>query len=125
MSPIRDGRQVGCRQNMNDLLSCYAQHHRGLAVQPLQKQAACGRWEDILVEDKRSTPAEVAACRLDFRAWLRRLDHRRRAVALRLAAGDTTCEAARRFRLSPARISQVRKELREDWDQFQAVPVAA
>src|SRR5207245_3465947 len=116
---IRDGRQVGYRQNVNDLLSCYAQRHRDFTIQPLQKQAANGRWEDILVEDKRSTPADVAACRLDFRAWLRRLDRRQRAVALRLAAGDSTCEAARHFRLSPARISQVRKELREDWDQFQ------
>ena len=122
---VRDGRQVGCRQNTNDLLSCYARHRRGFTVQALQKQGASGRWEDIVIQDKRSTPAEIAACRLDFRAWLLRLDRRQRAVALQLAAGNPPTDVARYAGLSRARISQLRRELRQDWEQFQAAPAAA
>jgi transposase-like protein len=105
--------------------SPYAQRRKGFTVEPLRQQDARGRWEDLVVEDKRSTPAEIAACRLDVRAWMRRLNPRRRAVALRLGGGETTKGAAQHFGLTPARISQYRQELRNDWDAFQGERVAA
>ena len=78
---VREGRRVGSKLNVKDVLSPYAQRRKGFTVEPLRHQNARGQWEDLVVEDKRSTPADVAACRLDFRAWLRRLDRRMRAVA--------------------------------------------
>jgi len=122
---VREGRRVGNRLNGNDAMSNYAQTQKGFEVEPLRRPNASGQWEDLVVEDKRSTPAEIAACRLDFRAWMRRLNPRRRAVALRLAGGETTQDAARRFRLSKSRISQYRQELRSDWQEFQGERVAA
>jgi hypothetical protein len=122
---VHQGRRVGSRLNVKDALSGYAQKRKGFTVQPLRRQNARGRWEDLVVEDKRSTPAEIAACRLDFRAWMRRLNPRRRAVALHLAGGETTKDAASHFRLSPARISQYRQELRHDWEAFQGERVVA
>jgi hypothetical protein len=56
---------------------------------------------------------------MDIDAWLRRLTRRNRRIAGALAAGGTTTEVARRFRLSAARISQLRGELRKDWQRFQ------
>jgi hypothetical protein len=50
-------------------------------------------------------PAEVAAWRIDFAEWLRRLTARLRKIALALAAGETTTAAARLFDVSPARIA--------------------
>jgi hypothetical protein len=71
------------------------------------------------VEDKRATPADVAACRIDFAEWLRRLSVRLRKIALALAAGETTKGAAEQFGLSPARISQIREGLKKNWEAFQ------
>ena len=82
------------------------------------------RFEPPSTLDKRSTPAEIAACRLDFQAWLRRLDRRRRAVAKRLAAGESTGEVACHFGVSTGRISQFRTELRDSWQAFQGERLA-
>jgi len=116
---VREGRRIGSRRNVFDVLSPYARQQKRLVVEDLSQRKECGGWEDLIVEDKRSTPAEIAACRLDFQAWLRKLDRRRRAVALRLAAGESTKEAASRFGVTLSRISQFRSELRDSWLAFQ------
>lgn len=120
---IRDGRQVGCRQNVNDVLSPLAQRRRGFLMESLDERSSCGDWQELI--DCRATPAEIVACRLDFSAWLGRLHRFKREVALRLAAGHTTNEAAQHFRVSQGRISQIRRELHESWNVFQGAPVAA
>jgi hypothetical protein len=71
------------------------------------------------VEDRYAGPAEVASTRLDFAAWLEELPKRLRKIALFLAAGETTSAAARRFRRSQGRISQIRRQLYEAWHQYQ------
>jgi len=121
---IRDGRQVGVKRNARDAMSGFAQLRKGFSVRPLPEPTTGGDWEE-LVEDRKASPAEIACCRVDFRDWLGRLKRFKRLVALRLAAGDSTSDAARHFRLSPGRVSQLRQELRQDWDEFQAVPNAA
>jgi len=121
---VRNGRQVGCSQNVRDAMSALAQRKHGFSVLPLPPHAAPGDWE-ALVEDRRANPADIAACRIDFRDWLARLKRFKRQVALQLAAGATTGDAARHFRLSLARVSQLRQELRADWDAFQGMTAAA
>jgi hypothetical protein len=46
-------------------------------------------------------------------------------IASWLAMGETTKKAAKRFRVSPGRISQLRRELQQDWDDFQGGPAFA
>lgn len=121
---IRDGRQVGCRRNVRDALSPCAQRRKGFAVETFLMRSSSGEWEEI-TDDRRANPADIACCRIDFRSWLGRLQRFKRQVALRLAGGDTTTEAAQHFKLSLARVSQLRRELQADWDQFQAAPAAA
>jgi len=116
---VKAGRQVGCRQSVRDVLSRESQAKQPLAVERLEHQDAHGQWQERLIVDRRATPAELVSCKLDFSAWLGRLVPRKREVALRLAAGDTTCEAARHFKLSPARLSQLRHELESNWNAFQ------
>ena len=117
---VRAGRQLGCRLNSFDLLSRYAQRRRGFQVQRLDQLDERDRhWKEVLVEDGRAGPAETAAARLDFAAWLRRLPARLRKVALALGAGETTKDAAEQFHLSPARVSQLRRWLKTNWDSFQ------
>jgi hypothetical protein len=120
----RGGRRIGRKQNVRDVMSRYAQRRNGFSVQALPPKAGGADWEELL-QDRRADPAEIAACRIDFREWLVRLKRFKRQVALQLAGGATTGEAAQHFRLSQARISQLRNELHQDWNRFHGVPVAA
>ena len=81
-------------------------------------------WLEVLVEDRRAGPAEVAATRIDFSAWLRCLPRRLRKIASFLAGGENTTAAAKRFRLSPGRVSQIRQELLQNWRRFQGDDLA-
>lgn len=119
---VREGRRVGSKLNALDVLSPYAQRLKGFSVQQLLEATELNKWQDLVVEDRRASPAEVAGFKIDFAAWLKRLKRPKRQVALRLVAGDTTSEVAGHFQLSPARVSQLRKELQIDWNKFQEVP---
>jgi len=76
-------------------------------------------WKEVLVEDKHAGPADIAAARIDFAAWLRLLPKRLRRIAETLAQGETTKKTAKRFHVSQGRISQLRRELEHNWDDFQ------
>jgi hypothetical protein len=116
---IRAKRQIGDRQNVRDVLSPVAQQQKRFVVKLLSERSAQADWE--LADGRRTTPADIAAWRIDFRCWLGRLQKFKRQVALRLVRGDTTSDAARHFGVSHGRISQLRQELRADWDNFQGV----
>jgi hypothetical protein len=75
-------------------------------------------WQEILIPDQTCTPAELAASRIDFPRWLKTLKSRDRKIALKLAAGETTSRVSRSHRLSPGRISQLRRELKAAWEAF-------
>jgi hypothetical protein len=63
-------------------------------------------------------PADIARTRIDFSDWLGSLKRRDRRVAAFLASGETTEAAAKKFKVSDGRISQLRKELAASWRQF-------
>jgi hypothetical protein len=115
----RAGRRVGNSVNVDDLTGPCCLQRNDVVLESLFSLAEDGRWQELVVEDKHSTPADIATTRLDFRAWLRRLDRPKRAAAKLLADGAATGEAAKRLRLSAARVSQLRRELKEDWEEFQ------
>lgn len=116
---VCDGRQVACPLNSYEILSPYAQRKHGFTVNRLQRPDETeGTWKEILVEDQTCTPAELAASRLDFDAWLGRLPRHKRRIASTLAGGETTSGAAKKFRVTPGRVSQLRRELAENWDEF-------
>jgi hypothetical protein len=118
---VAGGRKLGSSEGYRDVMSCSARRRYGFSVFSLSRKPTDVVWEAALVEDRhgRSTPAEIAICRLDFKSWLSGLDAKRRAVAKYLAAGEGTCATAKRFRLTAARVSQIRQELKESWEQFQ------
>ncbi len=120
VAQVRAGRRIGSRLRIRDVMSPYAQYKKQFFVEPLDQydeEEEC--WQQVLIEDKRATPAEVAACRIDFAEWLRQLTARLRRIPLALASGETTKGVAKQFRLSPARISQLREWLRKSWEAFQ------
>jgi hypothetical protein len=120
IAQIRDGRRVGNRRRIRDVMSGYAQRHKGFDVEHLEQyDRHDDRWLEIVIEDRRAGPAEIAACRIDFQNWLRVLPRRQRKIALVLATGEPTSTAAKRFGVTAARISQLRLWLRESWQEFQ------
>jgi len=123
---VRDGRRVGSKMNAHDVSSGYAQRRRNFVLKTLDLfDDAKQEWKEVLVEDKHAGPADTAASRLDFDAWLRLLPQRSRRIAETLAKGETTQRTAKRFRVSSGRISQLRRELQQDWDDFQGEPAFA
>jgi hypothetical protein len=93
----------------------------GFQLVSIEDRATDGHsnWIDLLSATRRTTPADLAALRIDFAHWLSGLTHRRREIALCLAVGEGTSNVAARYRVTPARISQIRRELADGWHRFQ------
>jgi hypothetical protein len=125
VSQVRSGRRVGCRLNSHDVLSEYAQRQKGIQIERLDHLDLDGEWRAALVEDHSTPVVEQAAFRIDFPAWLNRLAPRQRQIVKFLALDNSTSEAARHFRLSAPRISQLRRELHHDWMQFHGEAIRA
>ena len=123
---IRDGRRVAERLNIRDVLSPHARQKKGIKVERLDRfDEEENAWKEILIEDRHATPAEIAACRIDVTAWLSSLPSRHRRIATTLAMGESTGRVAKMFRLSSARISQIRRELYDAWQRFQGEDIVA
>ena len=108
-----DGRRVTGR-NVRDVMSALCQRVKGIVVQRLDYfDEETGEWQELIVEDRHATPAEVATVRIDFQDWLRTLPRRERRVALKLAVGESTSGVAKLFQITAGRVSQLRRELHE------------
>ena len=119
VAQVRDGRKVGCKLNVRDVLSRYCQQRKNVFVERLDhfdEDEAC--WQEIIIEDRHAGPAETARVRMDFGDWLRKLPRRNRRIAESLALGNRTSDVAKRFHLSAGRVSQVRRELADSWRTF-------
>jgi hypothetical protein len=120
------GRRVGNPMNVHDVSSDYCQRRKRIVVEQLDRfNDPTSEWEQLVVEDKHSTPADVASTRIDFRAWLASLPERTRHVAETLATGEATSSVARMFGCSASRVSQLRHELHQAWRVFQGEVVPA
>jgi hypothetical protein len=53
--------------------------------------------------------------RIDLAGWMQTLPGRNRRIAKALSLGQSTKVVASRFRVSPARVSQLRRELEASW----------
>ena len=117
---VRDGRRVGMKLNVRDVSSSYCQRANNFRVEHLDRfERESETWRQVIVEDRRTGPAETATMRIDFAAWLKTLSPKRRRIATTLASGETTGATARKFHLSDGRISQLRRQLRDVWLIFQ------
>jgi len=120
------GRRVGGSMNINDVMSEHCQRSKGVSVAQLDVlETLPGQWHELVVADSRSTPADIAATRIDFGAWLASLPQRSRQAAEVLATGETTGAAASLLGVSAGRVSQLRRELHSGWLTFQGEAVTA
>lgn len=118
---VRSGRSfVGKKTYRTDVLSPLAQMLHGFRTETLpgKEQRIASHWRAALQDNMQSPPPEQAAFRIDFPEFLAGLSDRDRRIAQDMMMGDTTQELSGRYRLSPSRISQMRRALKEDWCAF-------
>jgi hypothetical protein len=114
-------------QKAKDAMNGHGQHRHGFTVEKLPDVSTlCGNsLTEALMDNTMTPPPAAAAFRVDFPRWLGSLSERDRRLAQQLMLGESTLAAARRFRISPARVSQLRRELCEDWARFHGDCLAA
>ena len=96
VAQFRDGRRVGNRMNVRDVLSPYAQKRRRKPVERLDRfDETRGEWMEAVVEDHRTPVADQVAFRCDFPDWLKSLPARTRRIVQELALGHSTGDVAK------------------------------
>ncbi len=117
---VGSGRRVCGHERARDVLSPVAQRRHGFTVSRLPGCSTLhGNPLDEALQDNTVSPVpEQVAFRLDFPAWRRTHCERDRRLIDRLMLGERTLDASRAFGLSPARVSQKRREFRHDWQIF-------
>jgi hypothetical protein len=117
---VRSGRRVAGHERSKDVLSPVARRRHGFAVERLPDFSTLGGnpIEEALFDNRVSPVLEQVAFRIDFPSW--RLTHadRDRRLIDHLMVGGRTLEVGRAFGLSPARISQKRREFHDSWLAF-------
>ncbi|MCA9069285.1 MAG: hypothetical protein KDA84_10200 [Planctomycetaceae bacterium] len=118
---VRNGRRIAGGVRRNDVFVWQTQTRCSFCVRALvvRSDSAKTGWRELVIEDKRTTPADVVVCRLDFEAWLKSLPRRKRRIAEVLSESHSTKDTAKRFHLTWGRISQLRRELADSWWEFQ------
>jgi hypothetical protein len=115
---VCEGRRIGSRCNSLDITSPCTCAAKRVTIERLDRINRRGEWREVLVEDRTAGPAEIVMTRLDFASWLATLSNRDRQLAEKLVLGETTGRVARMFRISAARVSQLRRELCTNWHRF-------
>jgi hypothetical protein len=78
---------------------------------------------EALADNTRSPVPDQVVFRLDFPTWCRTRTQRERRMIAALMAGERPLDVARKYGLTAARISQLRREFRADWEKFCEMPV--
>jgi hypothetical protein len=130
---VRSGRRLTGMEKSKDVFSERAQRRRNFKVESLgastrtsyETRYANPRGQDLqdifeerLADNTVTPPCDAAAFRVDFPVWISSLSERDRGLIGLLMRDERTQDVARKFAVSPARISQKRREFHEDWLLF-------
>jgi hypothetical protein len=137
---VKTGRHVGGRSSSTDVLSRKAQHKWGFWVEPLPAspgtafenlyaevggQERQGAYEERLWANTQTPVLDQVCFRLDWPAFQSTLSRRDRELCLFLSLGHSAKEAARKFKLTPGRVTQLRQKWYHEWLAFQGETEAA
>ncbi len=116
----RSGRRVCGQEKPKDVLSPRAQqiHRFTVSTLPAFSTLSSSPLSEALAENTRTPVDEQVAFRFDFPAWMQTYDQRRRQIIEGMAYGERTQDLAEQFKLSGARISQMRLEFFLSWEAF-------
>ena len=116
---VKAGRRLARSDSARDALSPVARARHGFAVGRLpHPRCDDPRLAEALADDTRTPVPDQAAFRLDYPRWRAGFRPRARAVLDALAGGERTGDVARRFGISPGRVSQLRRAFADSWRKF-------
>jgi hypothetical protein len=130
---VNSGRRLAGMAKAKDVMNPATQRRHGFRVEPLPNstrtshdrlyaspvgQALLDAFEERLRDNTVTPVPDQVAFRLDFPAWLRTLTARERRLIRTMAQNERTLDLSRQFELSPARVSQLRREFHDDWRRF-------
>ena len=116
---VKAGRRLDGTESPCDVLSQRAAAcHQFTLSRDLDTVPVTGPWADAVTENGRTPVPDQAAFRIDFPRWRSSFARRDRAVLDALMAGCGTLEVAREFRVTPGRVSQLRRMFEASWQAF-------
>ena len=130
---VRAGRRLNGQEKSKDVLSPVARYRHRFRVEPLPAstrrpyeavygtvhgQQELDAFEERLHDNAVTPPPAAAAFRIDFPRWLLTRTERDRRLIADMVRDERTLDLAHRYGLSPARISQLRREFMVDWLRF-------
>jgi hypothetical protein len=123
---VRSGRRLCGQEKARDVLSSRAQRRHPFTICRLPDHS--GRngsaLEEKLQDNTQAPILDQVVFRLDFPRWRRTRTERDRRLLHDLMVGERTRAVSQKYGLSPGRVSQLRRELRADWDRFCASAAA-
>jgi len=109
-------RLCGCEKT-RDALSPLCQRKQKFVVSPLPDTSGLigNMFDEALIDNTQTPVPDQVQFRLDFPRWRASLGERSRILMDAMVEGHRTNELAAVFNVTQARISQVRRELRDGW----------
>jgi hypothetical protein len=117
---VHSGRRVTGQISPKDVLSERAQqrHHFCVGKLPDFSTESTNPLAEALADNTKSPVPDQVQFRCDFPAWLTTRTQRDRRLIDHMAMRERTKDLARKFGLSEARISQLRREYQQDWQRY-------
>jgi hypothetical protein len=130
---VRSGRRACGQLKSKDALSERAQHRHDFRVESLplstrthhenryatvDGQRRIDVLEERLHDNTVSPVPDQVAFKVDFPAWLQTRSERDRRIIADMVRDERTSDLARKYRVSAARISQLRRAYQADWQRF-------
>jgi hypothetical protein len=130
---VKSGRRLCGQERSRDVLSPLAQKRQGFTVHALpvatttsyehlygrpRGQSDLDVFEELLRDNTITPVLDQVQFRLDFPAWLQTLSGRDRRLVGAMIRNERTQDLSRRFGVSAARISQLRRAFQQDWNRF-------
>jgi hypothetical protein len=117
---VKCGRRVCGMHKAKDVMNEQTQQRRGFCVGKLPDFSTLSEnpLAEALTDNTMSPVPDQVQFRCDFPDWLGSHSRRNRTLVVEMAKGETTRVLSRRFKISPARVSQLRREFHDDWHLF-------
>jgi hypothetical protein len=130
---VHNGRRLTGMARAKDVLNPIMQKRRGFKVETLPTSTRIAHerlyalpngqqlhdaWEERLRDNTVTPVPEQVAFRIDFPAWRLTRCHRDRQILDGMMDGERTQDLSEQFGISPARVSQLRREFHDDWRRF-------
>jgi hypothetical protein len=130
---VNSGRRLVGVAKSKDVMNPITQCQQGFKVESLRTftrtshdnlyaspkgQELYDAFEERLCDNTITPILDQVQFRIDFPAWLQTLTGRERRMIRGMARNERTLDLSKQFDLSPARISQIRREFQIDWKRF-------